>query len=444
MSAGWRAQAAMIGRMPPAQASLAPVGMALGGLAAGGLCAGLAGSERAASAGLVSVLGAAFVRAALRRVVCPEPSGRAESRLGAQPLPLLPLTPAERFWGEFAGNLSASAGWVAAGLCVALIILLGGGVAITAGLVGALAAWVFGSLPVAGPRAWVGVLASIAVLLPLLPAAIAGVEGSEAPAFAVLVLFTALVWLGPVFIWRERLAAPTRSSTAANTAASKRTTRWLERAARLDVRAGESAEARLGRLIRPEMGRQVLTAVGWAVVYCWIPTSVRDDPLLTTSIQVAFTVWLGASAQSLAGDLARLLLGPAASRTRPALDFGFLLPLDVVRRRRLAARAVLGLGMFVALLGLATLALTGSPASGYGFAVSIWLTAPFDVVEQVRAGQSAPMLGRTATGIASWLGLMLLAVGIQFPGPFTLGVGGLVVMFVWLPMVVRSARLALA
>ena len=90
------------------------------------------------------------------------------------------------------------------------------------------------------------------------------------------------------------------------------------------------------------------------------------------------------------------------------------------------------------------LALTGSPASGYGFAVSIWLTTPFDVVEQVRTGEVAPILGRTATGIASWLGLMLLAVGIQFPGPFTLGVGGLIVFFVWLPMVVRSVRLALA
>jgi hypothetical protein len=443
VSAGWRAQAAFLGRIPPAQPLLAPVAMVLAGLIAAGAGAALIRSGFIATAGLVAAFLGAFVRTALRREVSPKPSGRASVRLGEQPLPLLPVTPARRFWGEFAANLGASAGWVALGLVLSMVILLGNGLGIAASVPVALGTWVLGSRPATGPRGWVGSADGLGVLLALVPATLAGVSPSEVPMFAMLAAINVLLWLAPGFFGRGLLAANRTPTKAAKGWGAKSTQRLLERSARLDVRADESAEARLRRLLLPEFGRQALVYLGWAGAYACAKVLTRDSPLWHVPIDTAFASTLGMAVPNAALEFAHFTLGTAASKSRPGLGPGFLLPIDHRSRLRITARFTLTLGLLVPMIGLPALVLMSGMNAASAVNMAFWLTLPFSTVDGVRRGELDTSPISTPAGLAALVGVCLLMMGIAFPSPLSLFFGAVLTFFVWLPTVVHTIRLAL-
>lgn len=435
MSAGWRAQAAMMGRIPPGQPGLAVLGWALAGVVAAAAGEALARSGDFASAGLLVPIVALFVRAALRRSLTPQPFGRARVRLGDLPLPLLPVTPARRFGLEFAGNLVASGGWIALGVLPVVLVLQANGLGLSTGLAVAPAAWVMGSIPLAGPGRWPQIAVGASFLVALLPAALTGVSDREFPIFAPLAVFALLIGYTSVV----ELRSPAGARAAQTTTVVGRT---LVRATQLEVRNAESAEARLRRLARVRLGRLAVTLVGTAAAVFLVNSALADFEVMRRSVNnmLGYIFW-AVSEPTLLG-FAGLVVGTRAPTSRPGLTTAFGLPVAAADRLRLAARFALACGLLAALSATTTVALLGMDAISAVFPVGLVAAMPFVRAGLIAAGEAELNGGAAVIMYLGAMGPTMLAAGALLQGFGWLFFGMVLTIAAWLPAAIRGVRVA--
>jgi hypothetical protein len=425
----------MMGRMPPAVPGLAVLAWALAGVVAAAAGEALARSGDVASTGLMVPIAALFVRAALRRTLTPPPFGRARVRLGDLALPLLPVTPARRFGLEFAGNLVTSGGWIALGVLPVVLILQANGLGLSAGLAVAPAAWLMGSIPLAGPGRWPQIAVGTGFLVALLPAALTGVSDRELPIFAPIAMFALLIGYTS--------AVPPRSPAAARAAQTTTVVgRTLVRATQLEVRPAESAEARLRRLARLRLGRLSVNLVGTGVAVFVVTTALTDSEAMRRSVvsNIGYIFW--AVSESAVIGFAGLVVGTRAPTGRPGLTTAFCLPLATADRLRLATRFALACGLPATLSVTATVVLLGTDTASAVFPIGFVAAIPFVRAGLIAAGAAELNGGALAIMYLGAMGPGMIAAGAQLQSFGWLFIGMILTTAAWLPAAIRGVRVA--